>query len=620
MCGIAGIAAIDSGVTPSSDALRRMTGVLAHRGPDGEGFFEADGIALGHRRLSIIDLAGGDQPIFNETGDVVIVFNGEIYNYKELQQSLRANGHTLSTSTDTEVIVHLYEDYGPTFVDHLNGMFAIALWDAKRKRLVLARDRMGEKPLYFAELSGTLVFGSELKSLLEVPGLEQTIDIEALDDYLAYGYVPAPRTIFKNVFKLPAAHRLILESGRYVTERYWTVDDEPAPVPNSEAEAIAALRELLQDAVRIRLRSDVPVGAFLSGGIDSSLIVALASAAAVEPLQTFTIGFPGANQDESGDAAVLAKHFGTRHTTIPIDEVDLSLLPTLVSQFDEPFADPSSVPTFHVTREASRFVKVCLSGDGGDELFGGYRRYRPEPFEPFINRMPQFVRRGGFGTAAKLVPSSLPGAGWLDRMSVDGARRLQRKVGIFSQAERLALWRPEYREALQDDAAYLAAFYDEAPGTDLERRMATDRQTYMPEDVLTKVDRDSMANSLEVRVPLLDHRIAALSTRLPYDLKFRNGTGKYALREVLRGLVPDEVFNRPKRGFGMPLRDWQESGKLDPFLSQLRASDSHVAKFLSRRALDKLLERGGTTSRDTSSRLWALLWLEIWLRDQAPQN
>jgi asparagine synthase (glutamine-hydrolysing) len=613
MCGICGIVG-----NPSAGAdravLERMTATLSHRGPDGDGFFLDGSVGLGHRRLSIIDLAGGDQPIFNEDGSVAIVFNGEIYNYKELRPSLIARGHSFKTSSDTEVIVHLYEELGADCLRELNGMFALAIWDSRNQSLLLARDRLGEKPLYYTTDGQRLLFGSELKAILAALGRKPEVDALALDDYLAYGYVPAPRTIFKGLSKLPAAHRLLWRAGQLEVQRYWSPDDERIEPPVDIEDATAGLRELLTDSVRIRLRSDVPVGAFLSGGIDSSLIVALASRQTENRLQTFTVAFADQDYDESRYAALVAKHCGTEHRAIRVGELDLSVLPDLVKQFDEPFADPSSVPTYFVTRAASEFVKVCLSGDGGDELFGGYRRYRWEPLERAASRLPAGLRRAGLGTLGRALPQSTPGRGWMLRMAATGAARLQRKVGIFDPDERLALWRHEYRSQVNPDCAYLERYYGAARGSELERRMAVDLHTYLPEDVLTKVDRNSMANSLEVRVPLLDHRVVAFAGRLPLGFKIDGADQKHVLKRVLEQLVPPEIRARGKRGFGIPLGRWLLDGKLDEHLALLTAADSRVGEFLDRKRVGQLVAAHMRRGRDLSERIWSLLWLEQWCR------
>jgi asparagine synthase (glutamine-hydrolysing) len=614
MCGITGIVRKPTAAAIDRAVLERMTGTLRHRGPDGDGFFLNRNVGLGHRRLSIIDLAGGDQPIFNEDRSVVIVFNGEIYNFKELRADLIERGHTFKTHSDTEVIVHLYEDLGCECLHQLNGMFAFALWDAKQELLLLARDRLGEKPLYYTSQGGQMVFGSELKAVVDVPQVSAELDPYALDDYLAYGYVPAPRTIFKDISKLPAAHRVVWRAGQIEVSRYWSPDDERVCVSDRPEEAAAQLRSLLDDSVRIRLRSDVPVGAFLSGGIDSSLIVALASRQAATPLQTFTVTFAEQEYDESPYAALVAKHCGTEHREIPIGEVDLSILPDLVRQFDEPFADPSAVPTYFVTREASRFVKVCLSGDGGDELFGGYRRYRWETFEKAMNHVPAQLRRATLGAVARSVPPNTPGRGWLLRMASNGAERLQQKVGIFDPDERLALLNADYRAYVNPEPHFIDHYYRAAQGTELEKRMIADRHTYLPEDVLTKVDRDSMANSLEVRVPLLDHRVVAFAQQLDFSLKISNTEQKVVLKQVLDGLVPNEILSRGKRGFGIPLRRWLNDGKLDDSLSLLTSSDSRAAEFLEPSQVRRLVDAHSKHGRDMSGRIWALLWLEHWCR------
>jgi asparagine synthase (glutamine-hydrolysing) len=609
MCGICGVLSLD-GSRPNSALARQMADTLAHRGPDGDGFYSDTAIALGHRRLSIIDLATGDQPIFNEDRSIAIVFNGEIYNYKELREDLVKKGHRFRTTGDTEVIVHLYEEQGIECVRELNGMFAFAIWDAPKQQLFLARDALGEKPLYYVNAGREFLFASELKALLRSGDVAKEIDPAALDDYLAYGYVPAPRTIYRAVSKLPAGHRLLFQNGRVDVSRYWHPWPD-ARLDVTESEAAAELMVLLVDAVRLRLRSDVPVGAFLSGGLDSSLIVALA--ARQNPgLRTFSVRINQLGFDESAYARLVAERFGTDHHEIDVDVPQLDALPMLVRQFDEPFADASALPTYYVTQAASRHLKVCLSGDGGDELFGGYSQYRRGWIEACFDLLP--LQASVFGAVATMLPRRLPGVGFLTRMSVGGARRHQASVGLYYPRERRALLLPRYRAAVDERAWLLADAHGRADLVEIERRMLADQLSYLPEDILVKVDRDSMKNSLEVRVPFLDPRLVQFVNALPLRFKIDGNSQKLLLRRLLVEVGLPELVNRPKQGFGIPLKAWLWGRMRGEVERLLLADDTRLARLLDMDEVRRLLSQSRKRGRDLSERVWALLWLEHWLR------
>jgi asparagine synthase (glutamine-hydrolysing) len=609
MCGICGVLSLDGG-RPDLAFVRRMADSIRHRGPDGEGFYDDGAVAVGHRRLSIIDLATGDQPIFNEDGSIAIVFNGEIYNYRELREALIAKGHRFRTTGDTEVIVHLYEERGIDCVRDLNGMFAFAIWDAGREQLFLARDPLGEKPLYYAKTGTRFSFASELKALLRGADFCREIDPAALDDYLAYGYVPAPRTIYRSVAKLPAAHRLVVRNGRVDVSRYW----DPWPSGRrsvTESQAAEELLALLTDAVRLRLRSDVPVGAFLSGGIDSSLIVALA-ARQTSGLQTFSVRINALGFDESPYARLVAERFCTDHHEIDVDVPQLDELPMLVRQFDEPFADASAVPTYYVTQAASRHLKVCLSGDGGDELFAGYSQYRRGRIERCLDwlSLPPSVLE----TVATALPRRLPGVGLLTRMSLTGAARHQATVGLFSPRERRVLLHPDYRAAVDEHAWLLREAHARRELDEIERRMLADQLSYLPEDILVKVDRDSMKNSLEVRVPFLDPRLVAFVNGLPLSLKISGNIQKRLLRRLLREVGLSELADRPKHGFGIPLKSWLWGRLAGEVEHLLLSGEPRVARLLEMREVRRLLAESRKRGRDLTERVWALVWLEHWLR------
>ena len=611
MCGICGFTIAAGAGAPATEAVEDMMKSLRHRGPDGSGSHTGPGIVFGHTRLSIIDLQGGVQPMKNGDGSVVVTFNGEIYNYKELQQDLRGRGYRFHTESDTEVLLHAYSEYGDDFLQRLNGMFAFALWDAREQKLLLARDRMGEKPLYYAEVGGQLVFASELKALREFPGVDLELDLEALDAYLAYGYVPIPDTIYKGIRKLPHAHYLTRQAGRHTIRRYW---DASSGVPaRSMEDAVEQFRELLDDSVRIRLRSDVPVGAFLSGGTDSTLIVARSSRMYPGTLQTFTIGFGEADFDESADAQETAAHFGTAHSIRRVGGMNLDVLPTLVRQYDEPFADPSALPTYYVTREAATDLKVCLSGDGADELFGGYPQYRMEPCERFLSRTPHALRSAVLGIPARVVPDYVGGKGWLQRMTSDGAQRYQQKIGVFSARERTALFRPELSGVIDEKARLLEPYFTGAMG-EIESRQAADRDTYLPDDILVKVDRSSMAHSLEVRTPFLDHRLVEFAAALPLRFMIEGTNQKRVLREVLKAVAPPAVLQRPKQGFALPIRDWFRAGHREFVSNRLLQRDSRLHEYFEPRAVAQLVANHDRGRRDFSDRIWSLLWLEEWFR------
>lgn len=616
MCGITGVCGTDVHKPIARELVVRMSNTLRHRGPDGDGVYVAPGIGLGHRRLSIIDVEGGDQPIWNEDKSVVIVFNGEIYNFKELRKELISRGHKFSTKSDTEVIVHLYEDEGFACLDKLNGMFAFALWDEKRKLLFAARDRMGEKPLFYTVQNGELIFSSEMKGVLAHPAVTASLSTQGLDEYLAYGYIPSPNSIYKEIKKLEPGSYFIWKQGKLTIERYWSPKRVGQEIPYSQ-ESVEHLRALLEDSVSKRLRSDVPVGAFLSGGMDSSLIVALSRIVSTDDLQTFTVKFAGTGLDESEYARAVAEKYGTIHREIVVEDFGLDVLPRLVSQFDEPFADPSSVPTYYVTREASKFVKVCLSGDAGDELFGGYTRYLDEPMEHVSNMMPTWIRHRVFKSLSGVMPAHVKGSGWVGRMALEGAGRYQAKNGIFSPQERSTIFKREFRDLVDAECGYFSRVLSESTQSDLKSQyMELDQKTYLPEDILVKVDRTSMLNSLEVRVPLLDHKIVEYANRLALDAKIRGKVQKRILKKILADLVPSCVIDRPKQGFGLPLAQWFRSRFRDEMESILLDPGVRLGEFMERDEIRKLVEGHQKGQRDFGARIWSLIWLETWLRDK----
>ncbi|MFO0837904.1 MAG: asparagine synthase (glutamine-hydrolyzing) [Phycisphaerae bacterium] len=614
MCGICGICLASPQARVSVELLDRMRDALRHRGPDGADTLIEGNVGLGHRRLSIIDVAGGAQPMYNEDRSVGIVFNGEIYNYKELKPGLERAGHRFENFSDTEVIVHLYEDLGPRCLDELNGMFVFAIWDRRTRRVFIARDRMGEKPLFYRFEQGNLAYASELKSLLADPAIPRQVDPHSLDDYLAYGYVPTDRCILQGVSKLAPASWMIWQDGRLQVERYWRPRFETGS-PVDEDQCADEIERRLRDAVRIRLRSDVPLGLFLSGGVDSSATVAMASEASTTPVRTFSVGFREADYDELAFARRVAERFKTQHTELTVRDDDIGVLADLAYHLDEPFADPSALPTYYLCREARRHVTVCLSGDGGDEVFAGYRRYAQAARYAQMDRWtPRGVRQLA-ASATQLVPRHWTGRGVLEKAGADGAARYFAQCCKFPLAERLALLSPDVRRHVTREPRLFAPFFDDHAAPDLVSRMqSADYGTYLPDDILVKVDRMAMMSSLEVRVPFLDHTLIEFANRLPTRAKLHRGIGKRVLKRVLARHVPNEWVVRRKRGFGIPIKHWFRQNLVSFAENMLLGTDAVSGRWLDRSAVSGLIadhQRGG---RDLSRRIWALLMLELWSR------
>jgi asparagine synthase (glutamine-hydrolysing) len=607
MCGIAGYAGWARTPEGSEHDLRAMCGAIRHRGPDDEGHLVAPGVALGMRRLSIIDVAGGTQPIANEDGTVHVVFNGEIYNHRELHAELERRGHHLVTRSDTETLVHLYEEHGARLVHHLRGMFGFAIWDARRQSLLLARDRVGIKPLYYWETPDGVAFASEVRSLLTLDRFPRELDRRAIAEYLSLGYVPEPLCVFAGVRKLPPGHTLWWDRERGVrVERYWTPVRAEQRI--SERDAVAEVRRLLAESVHYHLESDVPLGAFLSGGIDSSSVVAEMARQMDRPVQTFSIGFEEPEFNEAPHAAAVAKAIGTDHTELIVRPDADALIEEVIRAFDEPFADSSALPTFLVSQLARRHVTVALSGDGGDELFGGYRRY----LELLRRRELGAPLRAAIGGAARLLPHGALGRNRL----VDLSRTLR---GRYAATVASPLATSEGGVALSElvgshtlDDIFGPLFDGVADRDFATQMMLVDLQSYLPGDILTKVDRMSMAVSLEARVPLLDHVVVEFAASLPSSLKMRDGTGKWIFREAIRELVPRSVLEKPKQGFGVPLRRWFRED-LRHRVDALRRPDSPIYEFVDRDAVGRVAAEHGSGRRDHSGMLWRLLVLDVWL-------
>jgi asparagine synthase (glutamine-hydrolysing) len=635
MCGIAGAIWLnpDKALEPSS--LQRMMDVLRHRGPDGQGTYfssqrrvqepsdAAPGVALGHRRLAIIDLSTGQQPMTNEDQTVWITFNGEIYNFRELRSRLESSGHRFQTQSDTEVIVHLYEAEGLDFVTHLNGMFALALWDANRRQLILARDRLGEKPLVYREEPGRLLFASELKALLEAPGVGRELDPEAIDAYLTYQYVPHPRTIYRGICKLPPGHMAVYREGRLDVRPYWSPDfqvEEDRP----EQEYIEELREVLTSAVRLRLESDVPLGAFLSGGTDSTIIVGLMQKLSAQPVRTFSIGFPAPEYDETRYARIVAERFGTIHTEMRVEPDAMAVLPKLAWHFDEPFADSSAVPTWYVSEVTRRHVTVALTGDGGDELFAGYSRYKAVWVAHAFDRLPAMIRPLFTGRFWQWLPTSARQKSFrrqfrrfVEMLDLPPLARYLQWIAIFNDVRRANLYSGEFLAQLggSQPLDFLASQAARSSSRDpVTNASLTDLATYLPCDLMTKVDIASMAHSLETRPPFLDPRVVELAARMPCRYKFRRGQGKRILRKAFADLLPPAVVRRPKMGFGVPLDQWFR-GPLREFTREILLDRKTLARgFFRPESVKQLVQEHLIGRFDHSYRLWALLFFELWQR------
>ncbi len=622
MCGIAGRFNFNASHAVDRGQLRAMTTAIAHRGPDADGFYVGAGVGLGHRRLSIIDLATGDQPIANEDRTVWTVFNGEIYNFAEIRRELEAHGHVFRTQTDTEVIVHGYEQWGADAVTRFRGMFAIAIWDTKRRRLVLARDRLGVKPVYYALLPSSVVFGSEIKALLEDPDVPRDWSAEALDAYLALQYVPCPQTIYEGIFKLPPAHYLIAEPGRIAIKRYWDLEFTGTGDASREDAYLDRLEELLVESVGLRMISDVPLGAFLSGGIDSSLVVsamARLSASSRTRVVTTSVGFAEQAYNELAYARTVATHLRTdAHEQVVAPDI-AELLPRLAWHLDEPFADSSAVPTYYVSKAAREHVTVALSGDGGDELWAGYARHRVEHSELVARR---WLGRAGGRMAAWLgarLPLAMKGARSLRHLALTPADAYARKhaYGLFEDTVRSTLYARDFALTVRDTDPY-AGFrraHDSCTSADpLDRALYVDVNTYLVDDILTKVDRMSMAVSLETREPLLDHRLLEFAATVPSSLKLNHGRSKHLLRRLLERYVPPSIVNRPKQGFAAPVGEWLRGPLADMVHDLLQDGRLRDRGIFEPAAVRQLWSEHRQRRRDHTHRLWSLVMLELWFR------
>ena len=612
MCGIAGILSLD-GSPVAQEELRAMCAVMVHRGPDAAGFYRGTGVGLGMRRLSIIDLATGDQPVRNEDGSVWVVFNGEIYNFAELRDELRRRGHAFYTVGDTETIVHAYEEDGARCVERLRGMFALALWDERRRQLVLARDRVGIKPLYWAEVDGRLLFASELKALLQLPAVERDLNWRAVNHLVTFLSTPRSESIIRGVRKLEPGHRLVASRDRGVRiERYWDVRFEPDR-SRGEAYFVTRLRELLEESVNLHLVSDVELGAFLSGGIDSSTVVATMARLTQRPVKTFSIGFREPAYSELGYARLVAERFATEHHELVLEPDVIEVVNDLAWYLDEPLGDPSVIPTYMVSKLASEHVKVVLSGDGGDELFAGYDKYLVEARERRYP-LPAPARRL-LGLAASAMPDGMRGRNLLRHLSLAGGKRYLDAVTLFGRDDKRKLFRAEIFESISNDDAHgeWLACLATADGGWLAELQYLDLVSYLPLDILTKVDRMSMAHSLEARVPLLDHKLIEFAATVPPELRLRDGTTKYLLKRALADVLPASVIDRPKQGFAIPLGAWFR-GQLDDFVRELLLGETARRRAIFDAGYIERLLRRHARGRALDFQLWTLISFELWCR------
>lgn len=590
-----------------------MCSTIVHRGPDDDGFYCDGDVGLGMRRLSIIDLHSGRQPVRNEDGTVRVVFNGEIYNFQELRQRLESRGHVFATWTDTEVIVHLYEEYGRRCVDHLRGMFAFALWDSRQKQLLLARDRIGIKPLYFAEAGGRILFASELKAILELPDVARELNWSAVAHLFTFLTTPPTESIIDGVHKLEPGHILIARPGRApLIERYWNLEFAPE-YGRGESYFIDRVSELLAESVRLHMMSDVPVGAFLSGGIDSSAVVAAAAKLSPQPLQTFSIGFKEPDYNELSHARLVAEQYGTDHHELTLGPDALDQMGDLAWHLDEPFGDSSAIPTYMVSKLAAQNVKVVLSGDGGDELFAGYDKYVVEQHERRARFMPSRARNL-LGSIGRTMPEGMRGRNFLRHHSLPAVERYLDASTLFKRDEMQKLFRPEFAQLLAPcDPWRSKAASLKSDGNWLSNLQELDINNYLPLDILTKVDRMSMAHSIETRVPLLDHKLVEFAATIPPEMNLRGGTTKYILKRAMKGILPDRIIDRPKKGFAVPLGYWFR-GKLGSYVRDLLLAEQGRRRgFFHQPYIESLVARH-ERGENLDLQLWTLISFELWSR------
>ena len=632
MCGIVGIFDTTGRRDISGDLLSRMNQTQVHRGPDEQGVHMEPGVGLGHRRLSIIDLASGQQPLFNEDHSVVVTYNGEIYNFPKLSKELKSKGHQFRTHCDTEVIVHAWEEWGESCVQRFRGMFAFAIWDRNRETLFLARDRLGIKPLFYARLDdGFFIFGSELKALKAHPGLKRDIDPAAVEEYFTFGYIPEPRTIYRNVHKLSPGHSLTLRRGDAAVQQkeYWDVSFNPHGAL-SERDAGVELIERLREAVDIRMIAEVPLGAFLSGGVDSSAVVSLMAGLSEKPVNTCSISFGDPKFNESAYAEMVAKRFSTDHRVEQVDPDDFDLIDLLADLYDEPYADSSALPTYRVCQLARQQVTVVLSGDGGDENLAGYRRYRWHTYEERMRAMlPAAIRQPLFGTLGRLYPK----ADWAPRvfrakstfesMARDTLQGYMHSVSILSNQMRNQLFSDRLKKELQGYQA-IEVFRRHASRSPTDHPLLLvqylDLKTYLVGDILTKVDRASMAHSLEVRVPLLDHQLVDWISGLSPEMKLRGSEGKYLFKKALEPMLPNDILYRKKMGFAVPLASWFRGPLREKIRNSLLSDEMLASGLFNERYLHTLVDHHQSGIRDYSASIWTLLMFHSFLKNEMGQQ
>ena len=623
MCGICGISYSDHQI-PEKNILEAMTKAILHRGPDSDGFHSESGIGLGVRRLAIIDVQGGDQPISNEDESLWIVFNGESHNFPDLYADLIKRGHEFRTRSDTECILHLYEEYGDECVTHLRGQAAFALWDRRQRKLLLARDRMGKKPIYYTVQNGTLYFASELSALFAALPSKPATNLEAIDLYLSLQYIPDPLTAYEGIYKLPPAHRLVWQNGAARTERYWDYGYQPKHTA-SEEELVEELRALLRELVKMRLISEVPLGAHLSGGLDSSIIVALMAELSNAPVKTFSVGFEEESFSELEYARAVAQKYSTDHHEFILKYGDIpSTLEKITYHFGEPFADASAIPLYHISKMTREHVTVVINGDGGDEDFAGYQRYWLDPLANTYLRAPQFLTRELVPSLARLLPDASDRpvgqslANGLKRLhqlpEIDARASILRWGSYFSPRQRSKLWKKEYSFQADNAQKLLSERFDSSDGSFLDKTLYTDLHTYLPGDLLVKADRMAMAASIEPRSPFLDHKMVEWAARVPDHFKVRSRSGKYLLKKAFAKDLPESVRKHRKQGFGIPLGAWFR-GPLYDWSKELLASDgSSLNQWFDRNTVNSMLEEHRTGRVDHGKRIYALTMLALWLK------
>lgn len=620
MCGIAGIVGKRGESRIEVETIHRMCQAIVHRGPDDEGIFVKHATGLGMRRLSIIDLAGGHQPVFNEDQSIWVVFNGEIYNFQELRKELEGHGHRFYTHTDTEVIVHLYEEFGENCAHKLRGMFAFAVYDERKDLLLLVRDRLGKKPLHYALQNERFLFASEIKAILAVAPELATIDNQGLLQYMHFGYIPDPATSFESIRKLPPGHHLTFKNGEIRVQQYWDLPRYGTHSPKSEEECLEQLENLLAEAVRIRMIAEVPLGALLSGGTDSSTVVALMARSSSRPVKTFSIGFRDAQFNEAPYARIVAKAFGTEHHELILEPNVVETVETLARSLEEPFGDSSMLPTYYVSCHARKHVTVVLSGDGGDEIFAGYDRYRIHSERERYNIVPQWMGRAYRRHIYPRLPASTRGRKFAYNVLLPARERYVDMVSFLPGFERdIPLLSREFRASLQDiedPQELMFRYFDRASAGDvLSRIQYVDTKTYLVEDILTKVDRMSMATSLEARSPLLDHVVVEWATGLTPDWKLRGSQQKYILRKLAERVgVPREVLYRPKRGFSLPLVRWMRNEMKDLILTVLTEPRTVQRGYFDPKGVQRLLDEHFSGRRDHADSIWRVLMFELWHR------